>query len=954
MGRLRKKSAMQRGIIPEDQGACFRWGVLLLVVLAATRVGAATYTVTTLGDVVANDSVCSLREAIEEANDGTDTDCAGSPSSADDTITFSVAGTITLGAPLPNIVTAATAGALTINGGGNITISGNNAVRVMWVNGGGNLTLQSLRISNGRTTGSTQGGAGIYNDGGTLTLTNSTFSDNSSTGGSLANGGGIYNNGGTVSATDSTFSYNGAGGEDSYFYNHGGAIYNNGGSLIVIRTTFFSNLANSGGGIYNTGGWATVISSSFLANSVLYFGGGIYNHTDATLVVTNSRFSANSAAHGGGIANGFGGTMDVTNTTFSANSASTDGGAILNNGTTHLTNSTLSGNSAGFDGGGIFNLWWLMVTNTTLSGNSAANSGGGVRVATGWVTLRNTLVANSTSGGDCVGTLTGININNLIEDATNACGLTNGVAGNIIGIDPGIGALTGSPAYFPLNPGSPAIDTADNATCAAAPVSNQSQNGVTRPQDGNNDGTFACDIGSFEAPAVAAQADMSAAPGSLPGALGPGQAVSGLSFSCTNNGPDPATSATCSIAASAGTVSNVSCVPPVQVSSLSAGSSIACSFDFTAPGSPGGSDTPETGVTFTVTTGADNDTDPTNNTASNAAPIPMVDALDDAAAFAANTTQTYNVGTNDQFGSGSLPGTASFSLGGGSTCGSASVDPSTGVATFQVPATGSCTVVYQVCVGTACDSAKLTVTAQVADMTAALGSLPGALGPGQTVSGLTFSCTNSGPDPALNATCSIAASAGVVSNVVCMPSVPVASLAAGASIACTYDFAAPGTVGGGDTPETGVTFTVTTGADNDTDPANNTASNASPIPIVDALDDAASFPASTTQTFNVGANDQYGTGGLPGSASFTLLASTTCSGASITSPGGVATFQVPTSGTCVVAYRVCAGSGCETAQLVVTAQQQLEPIPSLDQWGLAALVFFVLGAGVMVLRRMMS
>jgi predicted outer membrane repeat protein len=136
----------------------------------------------------------------------------------------------------------------------------------------------------------------------------------------------------------------------------------------------------------------------------------------------------------------------------------------------------------------------VTITNSTFSGNSAGFSGGAI-ASSGTLTLKNTIVANSTSGGDCsnFGTVSPSN-NNLIEDSTNACGLTNGVNGNIIGSDPNLGALTGSPAYFPLNPGSLAIDAGDNATCAAAPVNNTSQNGVTRPQGPN------CDIGSYEVP----------------------------------------------------------------------------------------------------------------------------------------------------------------------------------------------------------------------------------------------------------------------------------------------------------------------------------------------------------------------------------------------------------------------------------------------------------------------
>jgi hypothetical protein len=76
--------------------------------------------------------------------------------------------------------------------------------------------------------------------------------------------------------------------------------------------------------------------------------------------------------------------------------------------------------------------------------------------------------------------------------------MVNGANGNIIGNAPNLGALTGSPAFFPLNTGSPAIDKGNNAICAAAPVSNTSQNGVNRPQDGDVNGSVVCDIGSYE------------------------------------------------------------------------------------------------------------------------------------------------------------------------------------------------------------------------------------------------------------------------------------------------------------------------------------------------------------------------------------------------------------------------------------------------------------------------
>ncbi len=409
---------------------------MLLTSQSVRSAYAASYVVNSLGDAVVNDSACTLREAILAANNAPANANCGAGSAADDTITFSVSGAITLGSTLPSIVSGQ--GTLTINGGGNITISGNNAVRVMVVNSGANLTLQNLTIANGNTSGS---GGGIFSAG-TLNVTNSTFFNNSAAG-----GGGIFNNfNGTLTVTDSTFSNNSASSDN------GGGILN-AGTLNVSNSTFSANSANFGGGIFNNG----------------------------TLNVSSSTFSTNSASAGGGggIYNGFLSTLNVSNSTFANNSANSSlgGGGIFNDeGTLNVTNSSFSGNSAPF--------------------------GGGIRIGGGTATLNNTLIANSISGGDCVTSvsLSGANINNLIEDSTNACGLVNGVNGNIIGSDPNLGALTGSPAYFPLNPGSLAIDAGDNTTCANPPVNNQSQNGATRPQDGDDaDSIATCDIGSYEA-----------------------------------------------------------------------------------------------------------------------------------------------------------------------------------------------------------------------------------------------------------------------------------------------------------------------------------------------------------------------------------------------------------------------------------------------------------------------
>jgi CSLREA domain-containing protein len=248
-------------------------------------------------------------------------------------------------------------------------------------------------------------------------------------------------------------------------------------------------------------------------------GAGIMNELGGTLTLTNSTLSGNSAfGHppvpvsegggsrglGGGIANT--GTLTLHNCTLRDNSA-TDGwpgagGGIYNDHIATLTNSTLSGNSAG-EGGGIYNAGdasTLTLTNCTLTGNSASSGlgyGGGI-AAYGSTTLSNTIVANSASGGDCAGAGINDDGHNLIEDATSSCGLTNGVNGNIVGVDPLLGPLAnnGGPTQtIALLLGSQVINAGDSAVCTNPPVNGVDQRGYARPGSGHTQ----CSIGAYEA-----------------------------------------------------------------------------------------------------------------------------------------------------------------------------------------------------------------------------------------------------------------------------------------------------------------------------------------------------------------------------------------------------------------------------------------------------------------------
>jgi Right handed beta helix region len=277
--------------------------------------------VTTDLDVVANDNLTSLREAINYANShaGADTISFGS--------LFNSGAMITLGGTqLPTLTDKS--GATTIAGPGAsmLIINGNKLSRVFEIATGATASIGGVAITGGKTAGF---GGGVFNQG-TLTVFNSTLSLNSSTSG----GGGIANDG-KLSVTNSTLSGNSG---------NGGGIFSTGG-LTVNDSTLSGNTGNNGGA-FNCSGTATL---------------------------TGLTLSGNSAVNGGGIA--CAGPLTLNNSTLSGNSASGNGGGIVNvyYGVLTLNNTTLSGNSANA-GGGISNTdgGAVTVTNTLFAANKAA------------------------------------------------------------------------------------------------------------------------------------------------------------------------------------------------------------------------------------------------------------------------------------------------------------------------------------------------------------------------------------------------------------------------------------------------------------------------------------------------------------------------------------------------------------------------------------------------------
>jgi CSLREA domain-containing protein len=292
-------------------------GVTLALVCAlvpAAGVRAATFAVDTLedrADAVAADGVCAdsaglctLRAAITEAN----------ASPANDAILFAVRGTIVLGSMLPVVANAATAGTLEIDGGGQVTLSGNGRVPILAVASGGNLWLRNIRLERG----SAYVGGAIYSYEGTLTIENSTFSGNSAWRG----GGAILSDLGTLTIENCTFSGNSA--------EKGGAIHSYLGTLTIENCTFSGNSAEWGGAIYDHGTLTIVENSTLSGNSASLNGGAIALVESSMSRAVGTRLLDNEAAGDGGGVYVYGGTVHIRDTTLARNTSRRRGGGVFN------------------------------------------------------------------------------------------------------------------------------------------------------------------------------------------------------------------------------------------------------------------------------------------------------------------------------------------------------------------------------------------------------------------------------------------------------------------------------------------------------------------------------------------------------------------------------------------------------------------------------------------------
>lgn len=261
----------------------FKFVFLLLLAAGALQAQVPTFVVSNTNDSGAG----SLRQAIDDANIA-----GGNP-----TITFDAGAFAT-----PQVITLATSlsatTSMTVQGPGAalVTISGNNAVRVLTVGSGVSFVLNDVTVSNGSAVG---GGGILAASTSNLTLFQCVISNNfsASTGGGILHQGG----GGTLMIDRSTFMANTTGGGTG-----GAGVESAAATNRITHTTFTGQISNSSGGAYRSSGSgvASFFSNcTFSGNTAESTGGGairILTGTGNLLVLNHCTLTGNRTNSGAG------------------------------------------------------------------------------------------------------------------------------------------------------------------------------------------------------------------------------------------------------------------------------------------------------------------------------------------------------------------------------------------------------------------------------------------------------------------------------------------------------------------------------------------------------------------------------------------------------------------------------------------------------------------------------
>lgn len=474
---------------------------------------AATITVNSLADnTTAGDSLCTLREALNNANndsDSTSGDCV-SGSDAADVINITPTGTINAATRFEIL------DGVTVNGPGMaaLTISGGDANQVFYLYaqsesvtisnltvdhgdsadtpGGGivafgtNVTLDHVTVSNSDAGSSVGGGFFAAGAGGLqITIQDSTLSGNAAT---VGGGAYIALYEGTASVIDSTFTNNTAsygGGLSLYGYMianlNGATITENqaigAGGLVthlyqisVVDTTISGNTALGvvGGALIDNLSGASVQESRITGNEAgSSVGGLIIRHipyiTEGTRQTAGKRTQHRLKTRANGVNPFVFSNANLLDTTISGNTAdSATGGLLLYGGTNGVQMSTISGNTAVSFGGGIYLYSGsLRLEDSTVANNQAtdaASAGGGVFAYYDDVQFLHSTIAGN-QAGEAGGNI--FLVNNSSGATMRNSIVANGTAGTDSDVGGNGGVLTAAYSLIETPSGTVVTDATD-------------------------------------------------------------------------------------------------------------------------------------------------------------------------------------------------------------------------------------------------------------------------------------------------------------------------------------------------------------------------------------------------------------------------------------------------------------------------------------------------------------
>jgi len=252
-----------------------------------------------------------------------------------------------------------------------------------------NLEAGSVEISEAEFSGNTaiyNGGGAIYNSA-AMTIEESFFSGNTGTV-SGVRGGAIYQNNGTLEITNTKFEQN------SVLDDIGGAVYAKNGTVTMNGATFTGNKAKFGGAYYSGTGLTIGTAAGsrrnvFSDNAAVNNGGAIYSNKNLTVV--NTDFINNTGANGAAIYLNSGDNATISDTLFMDNTAT--GAAALYAG--NVVNAVISGATFTNNTGGA-----LQNNSTMTVSDSSFNTAKDTVRNKGTLTFSGNITLNASLSGD--------------------------------------------------------------------------------------------------------------------------------------------------------------------------------------------------------------------------------------------------------------------------------------------------------------------------------------------------------------------------------------------------------------------------------------------------------------------------------------------------------------------------------------------------------------------------